>query len=91
MDLRHHAIEHATITASAAIAKGAGVTAAASGVAHQVASTPEIITLADMGIVVGIFGVLVGSGTNLFFQYRKDRRETVLHNKRMESIRDEIQ
>jgi len=75
MSVSQHAIEHMTITGSATLTKGAGVTAAASGVAQHVASNPDIISLADLGIVVGISGVLVGAITNIIFARRKDKRE----------------
>lgn len=87
MGMTQHAIEQATITGSATLTKGAGVTAAASGVAQHVASNPDILSLADMGIAVGIGGVLVGAVTNLFFQWRRDRRETRLHNEQIKNMR----
>jgi hypothetical protein len=87
MSVSQHAIEQLTISGSATLTKGAGVTAVASGMAQHVVSNPDIISLADLGIVVGISGVVIGAATNMIAQWRRDKRETRLHNEQLKNMR----
>ncbi|RRV29659.1 hypothetical protein EGJ23_01605 [Pseudomonas sp. o96-267] len=48
--------------------------------AGAAASVASGLTLTEWGIVVGIVTALLTFGANLFYQYRKDRREQRLHD-----------
>lgn len=87
MHLTDHAIEQATITGSAYLTKGAGATAVVSGSAQYVAENPDLITLADWGVIVGIAGVICGLAINAVAHVRRDRRETRLYREKIQSLR----
>lgn len=49
-------------------------------------SAATALTLTEWGIIVGIATALLTFGANLFYQYRKDRREQRLHDLEVQFI-----
>lgn len=88
---QQHAIESVVITGSGYVTKGSGATAIASGVAQKVSENPEVMSLADVGVLVGIAGVVVGVIVNTATQYLRNRREAELHDARLGAIRNECE
>ncbi|GAB3099782.1 hypothetical protein G8770_03640 [Aestuariicella hydrocarbonica] len=86
---QQHAIEQVVITTSGYVTKGSGATALTSGVAQKVAENPDVLGLADIGVVVGIIGVVLGVLVNGISQWLRNRREEEIHRARMEALRNQ--
>lgn len=85
---QEHVIESTVIAGSGYVTKGSGVTAVASGVAQKVSENPEILSLADVSMLVGIAGVVIGLVVNSVATYLRNRREAELHIARLEAVRN---
>jgi len=85
---KQHAMESAVITYSSYVTKGSGVTAVGAGLSQRVAENPEVLTLSDIGVYVGMVGVVIGLSVNVIAQYRRDRREQELHRLQVAAFQD---
>lgn len=85
---QQQATESAVIAYSGYVTKGGGVTAVGAGLSQKMAETSEFLTFADIGVVVGIAGVLIGLMVNLVAHWRRDRREQELHRLKAELIKN---
>jgi Na+/glutamate symporter len=92
-----HAVEQAAINISGKVG-GAGTAAAVgSGVAGQVvdrasqdpAFVQSALTIAELGVIVGICLGIIGYLTQVVFQLRRDRRESVIFKRKMERLGDD--
>lgn len=92
------AVEQTVITVSGYTTKGSGIAAVGSGLVQRSAENPDVIALADLGVVagiIGVFGGLVISGIAHWVKNRRDKRfaiasdkrEQELHEARLESIK----
>lgn len=82
----HHAVEHLVINVSAKSAGVGGATALASGVAMKTATNPEVLSLADVGVVSGIVLGVLSLAVHSVAQWRRDRREKTLFEARMRQL-----
>jgi hypothetical protein len=91
MSSTQHSVEAITIGASQKLTVGGGAVAAVTGVAEK-AGVAEFVTstgsldVAGICALGGLFLAFVGYFTSLYFQWRRDRRESVesdLRRKRM--------
>ncbi|NIB43793.1 hypothetical protein HBA55_29595 [Pseudomaricurvus alkylphenolicus] len=98
---KQHAVEQAIISGSGTFAKGSGVTAIASSLSQKIANDPDWLSMSDLGIIVGMAGVVIGLLVNLLFQIirnkresryqkREDERAQELHNAKMRAIRRQV-
>ena len=86
--------EQTIISVSGKVAAGGSATAVGSGVAGKAATAiaehPEaaaqVIAWADVGVMFGIVVAVGGLISQVYFNWRRDRRETRLHVAKMAQI-----
>jgi len=88
--LSHHqsTVDTAVITYSSYVTKGSGVTAVGAGISQKLAESPEMLSLADVGVITGIAGVLIGSTVNMVAHYRREKREQELLRLRVKALKE---
>lgn len=88
--MSHHqsTVDTAVITYSSYVTKGSGVTAVGAGISQKLAESPEMLSLADIGVITGIAGVFLGLIVNLVAHYRRDKREQELHRLRIKALKE---
>ena len=94
----HHALDDAATSAGIKILAAGSVTAGGSGMAgkvvRQAAEDPSFaeraMSLADIGVIVGITLGVIGYLTQLFFHIRRDRRDKKLADLREKVIRERV-
>ncbi|WP_299195726.1 hypothetical protein [uncultured Amphritea sp.] len=86
---QHSTVDTAVITYSGYVTKGSGVTAVGAGISQRIAESPEMITMADIGVIAGIAGVVIGLVVNVVANWRRDRREQEFHRLRIEALKNQ--
>lgn len=60
-------------------------TTAASYLTNIIAALFGVITLQELGVVIGVILGILTYGTNLYFKYRQDKRAKEAHDKHMDN------
>lgn len=89
MSQSHHTAFDGAIAASGKTTMVSGGVAFTSGGAQKIAEDPFWLSLSDFGVLIGGTVAVIGLAVNVYYQVRRDRRESEHHSARMEKLRGE--